>query len=124
MDLAHLSSLSKYNDKYNNLLNVIDIFSRYAWGVLLKDKTATSIIAGLKSLFQNRKPISIQSEKGTEFVNGTVQQYLKRQGVSFHEIHNLDIKGAMVERFQRSLNSSMYKFFSKNDTYCYLDVIN
>ena len=30
MDLADLSSLAKYNDKYKFLLNVIDIFSRYA----------------------------------------------------------------------------------------------
>ena len=30
MDLADLSSLAKYNDRYKNLLNVIDIFSRYA----------------------------------------------------------------------------------------------
>jgi hypothetical protein len=39
MDLADLSSLSKYNEKYSYLLNVIDIFSRYAWSVPLKDKT-------------------------------------------------------------------------------------
>jgi len=63
MDLAELSSLSKYNDKYKYLLNVIHIFSRYAWSVPLKDKTATSITAGLKILFENRKPINIQSDK-------------------------------------------------------------
>jgi len=124
MDLADLSSLSKYNDKYKYLLNIIDVFPRYAWSVPLKDKTANSIKAALKSLFQNRKPISIQSDKGTEFVNATVQQYLKRQGVGFHTTHNPDIKGAIVERFQRSLKSRMYKFFTKNNTNRYLDVIN
>ena len=54
MDLADLSSLSKYNDKYKYLLNVIDTFSRYAWSIPLKDKTAASITAALKSLFQKR----------------------------------------------------------------------
>jgi len=39
--LADLSSLSKYIDKYKYLLNIINIFSRYAWSVPLKDKTAT-----------------------------------------------------------------------------------
>jgi len=39
MDLNDLSSLSKYNEKYRYLLNVIDIFSRCAWSVPLKDKT-------------------------------------------------------------------------------------
>ena len=57
MDLADLSSLSKY-DKYKYLWNVIDIFSRYK-----KDKTGTSITTALKSLFQNRKPIVVQSDK-------------------------------------------------------------
>ena len=69
MDLADLSSLAKYTDKYKYLLNVIHIFSRYAWSVPLKDKTDTSITLALKPLFQNRKPITIQSDKGTEFVN-------------------------------------------------------
>ena len=59
MDLAGLSSHSKY-DRHKYLLNVVDIFSRYAWSVPLKDKTGTSITSALKSLFQNRKPITIQ----------------------------------------------------------------
>ena len=81
MDLSNLRSQSKYNDKYKYLLNVIDIFSRYARSVTLKDKTGSSITSALNSLFQDRKPITIQSDKGTElFVNVTVQQYLKRQG--------------------------------------------
>jgi hypothetical protein len=75
-------------------------------------------------MFQSRKPITIQSDKGTEFVNAIVQQYFKRQGVSFHTAHNPDIKGAIIERFNITLNSKMYKYFTKNNTYHYLDVIN
>ena len=48
MDLADLSSLSKHNNKFKYLLNVIDIFSLYAWSVPLKDKTGTSITIALK----------------------------------------------------------------------------
>ena len=99
MDLAVLNYLAKYNDKYRYLLNVIDIFSRYAWSVPLEDKTCTSITSALKSLFQNRKPITIQLDKGAEFVNATVQKYLKRQGVNFHTTLNPDIRGAVIERF-------------------------
>jgi hypothetical protein len=63
MDLADLSSLSKYNDKYKYLLNVIDIFSRFSWSVPLKDKTGISITAVLKFWFKHRKPITIQLDK-------------------------------------------------------------
>jgi len=59
----------------------------------------------------------IQSDKGSEFVNTTVQQYLKRREVSFHTTHNSDIKGAIVEGFNRTLKNKMYKYFTKNNTY-------
>ena len=103
MDLADLSSLSKYNDKYRYRFNVIDIFSRYTCSVPLKDKTSTSIKAALKYLFRNREPISLQSDKGTEFVNANVRQYLKSQDVNFHTTQTPDIKGAIIERFNRTL---------------------
>jgi len=89
IDLADLSSLSRYTDKYKYLSNMIDIFSRYAWSVPLKDKTGKSIAVALTTSFQNRKPIAIQSYKGTEFVNATAQQYLKCQGVDFHTTQTL-----------------------------------
>ena len=66
------------------LLYVIDIFSRYAWSVPLKDKTGTSIKAALNYLFRNRNPITLQSDKGTEFVNATFHKYLRRKDVNFH----------------------------------------
>jgi len=124
MDLANKSSLLKYKDKYMYLLNVIDIFSRYSWIVLLNDKTGISITAALKSLFQDRKPITIQSDKGTVFVNSSVQHHSKRKGVSFHTTYNPDIKGAIIERFNRTLKTRIYKYFTKNNTHRYLDAIN
>ena len=57
MDLADLNPLSKYNEKYRYLLNVIDIFSRYAWSVPLEDKTGTYITAALKYLFRDRNQL-------------------------------------------------------------------
>ena len=83
MDLVDLSFLAKYYDRYKYLLNIIDIFSRHVWSVPLKEKIATSVISALKSSFQNRKPINIQSDKGTEFAYATAQQYLKRHGEIF-----------------------------------------
>ena len=104
MELADLSSLLKYNDKYKYLLNVTDVFSRYAWSVPLKDKTATSITTALESLFLNRKPITLQSDKGNEFVNSAVRRYLEL---------TIQTNGAIIERFNRTLKTKMYKYFTK-----------
>jgi len=38
--------------------------------------------------------------------------------------HNPDIKGTILERFHRTLKTRMYKYFTKYNTYRYLDVIN
>jgi transposase InsO family protein len=79
MNLADLGALAKYNSNYKYLLNVIDVFSRYAWSVLLKHKTDSSVVTALATIFQDRKPLTIQSDKGTEFVNATVKIYLQRE---------------------------------------------
>ena len=44
IDLADMQSLSKYNKGSNYLLRAIDIFSKYAWLVPLKDKRGMSIV--------------------------------------------------------------------------------
>jgi transposase InsO family protein len=89
--------------------------------VPLKDNSGNSVVEALTILFQDRKPNTIQSDKGTEFVNTTVQQYLERKGVDFHTSHVLDIKGAAIERFNRTLKTRMYKYFTKFSTYRYVE---
>jgi len=49
---------------------------------------------------------------------------LKCQGVDFHTTHNTDTKGAAIELRNRTLKTKIYKYFTKNNTYRYLDVIN
>ena len=50
--------LSKYNKGMRCLLCVIDIFSKYAWVVPLKDKKGISIVKAFQSILKqsNRKP--------------------------------------------------------------------
>jgi len=118
------SSLSKYNDKHKYFLNVLDIFSRYHWSMRLKDTTSNSKTSALKYLFQNRKPITVQSDMGTKFLNSTAQQYLKSQRVNFHTNRNANTKGANNERFNRTPKTWMCKYFIKNNTFHYLYIIN
>ena len=61
--------LSRYNKGIKFLLCVIDIFSKYAWVVPLKDKKGVSIVAAFQSILKhsNRKPNKIWADKGSEF---------------------------------------------------------
>ena len=44
VDLADMQKLSKYNKGNKYLLCAIDLFSKYAWVIPLKDKKRTSIV--------------------------------------------------------------------------------
>ena len=63
--------LSKYNKGIKFLLCVIDIFSKYAWVVSLKDKKGISIVKAFQLIFKqsNRKLKKIWADKGSDFYN-------------------------------------------------------
>ena len=55
-----MQSLSKCNEEDKYLLCTIDIFSKYAWVVTLKDKKGVSIVnAFQKIISERRKPNKI-----------------------------------------------------------------
>ena len=68
--------ISKFNKGFRFLLCVIDIFSKYAWVIPLKDKKGKSIvIAFQKNLKEsNRKPNKIWVDKGNEFYNNSFKK--------------------------------------------------
>ena len=70
VDLADMQLLSKYNKGIRFLLCVIDIFSKYAWVVPLKDKKGISIVKAFQSILKqsNRKPNKIWEDKGLNFI--------------------------------------------------------
>ena len=51
-DLADMQLLSRYNKGIRFLLCVIDIFSKYAWVVPLKDKKGVSIVTAFQSILK------------------------------------------------------------------------
>ena len=68
-DLADMQLISKFNMGFRFLLCVIDIFSKYAWVVSLKDKKGLSIVNAFRSILKkyNRKSNKIWVDKGSEF---------------------------------------------------------
>ena len=80
-DLIDKSSLSKYNNNYKFILTVIDIFTKYAWAIPLKNKSGLSITNGFKTILsEGRKPEKLWVDRGSEFYNKTVKSLLKEDG--------------------------------------------
>jgi transposase InsO family protein len=72
-----MREFSKENDGYNYLLTVIDCFSKYAWTIPIKNKTAEEISKSFDNIFKERKPLKLQTDKGKEFKNKKFQSFLK-----------------------------------------------
>ena len=70
-DLADMELISKLNKGFRFLLCVLDIFSKYAWVVPLKEKKGVSIVNAFESILKdfNRKLNKIWVHKGSEFYN-------------------------------------------------------
>ena len=80
-DLIDKSSLSKYNKNYKFILTVIDIFTKYAWAIPLKNKSGLSITNGFKTILsEGRKPEKFWVDRGSEFYNKTFKSLLKEYG--------------------------------------------
>ena len=55
VDLADMQLMSKYNKGIRNILCAIDLFSKYAFVVPLKDKKGTTIVNAFQSILDNPK---------------------------------------------------------------------
>lgn len=123
IDLADLSMLSRYNDGFKFLLTVIDCFSRYAFAVPLQNKSATSVVRAFAQTIENRRPVYVQSDKGREFLNAIFQEFLKDNSIIHYTSENDDVKCALVERFNRTLKTKMWRYFTYKKTLRYVDVL-
>ena len=125
MDLVDLSKLSKYNSGYKYLLVCIDVLSKFAWIEPLKTKTAGELKEAIQKVFlhDNRQPLMIQTDKGTEFLNSLVKNMLKEKNIKLFTT-NSERKASVVERLNRTIKSIMFKYFTKNSTRKYIDVLS
>ena len=72
-DLGNMQLISKFNKGFRFLLCTIDIFSKYAWVVSLKDKKSVSIVYAFQKMLDKsrRKPNKIWVDKGSIFYNNS-----------------------------------------------------
>lgn len=128
-DLADMQALSKHNDGYKYLLTCIDVFSKYAWAIPIKEKSANALCTAFRDLLEKhtapRLPQKLQTDKGTEFLNSSVQKLFSEWKP--HSIKHFtswsDQKASIVERFNRTLKSHMWRYFSAQHTNRYIDIL-
>ena len=124
-DLADMQVISKFNKGFRFLLCVIDIYSKYAWFVLLKDKKGVSIVNALQSILKksNRKPNKIWVHKGSEFYNSHSKKWLKDNSIEMYSTHN-EGKSVVAERFIRIIKNKIYRYMTSISKNVYIDKLD
>ena len=123
-DLVDMSAMARQNDGNRYLLTCIDVFSKRAWAVPLKNKSGETVKSAFEDIFKDEVPNMLQTDKGTEFLNSTVQALFAQHDIKHYTSENEDIKAAVVERFNRTLKNKMWRYFTYAKTQKYIDVLD
>ena len=103
-----MQSLSNYNKRNKYLLCAIDLFSKYAWVILIKDRKGTSIINAFREIIlKGRKSNKIWVDQGSEFYNNSFKDFLKINNIQIYSTYN-EGNSAAAERFVRTLRNKIF----------------
>ena len=122
VDLAYIQSLSKKNKAIKYLLCAIDLFSKYAFVVPLKDKKGIVNAFNKIKKQSNRKPKKIWVDQGGEFYNRVFKKWLSDNDIIMYSTFN-EGKSVVAERFIRTLKNKLYKHMTATGKNVYYDVL-
>ena len=124
MDLADMNQLQSQNRGYRYILTVIDVLSRYGFARPLKTKTGNEVATAMEDIFRKsgRVPRRVQTDQGKEFYNPAVKRLLERYNVELFSVKS-PFKSAMVERWNRTIKSKLWKLFTSRNNNKWLEAL-
>ena len=125
VDLADMQSLSRKNKGIKYLLCVIDLYSKYAFVIPLKDKNGIRTVNAFNKIIKqsNRKPNKIWVDQGGEFYNNVFEKWLSDNDINMYSTYN-EGKLVVAERFIRTLKNKLYKHMTATGKNVYYDVLD
>ena len=121
-DLPVMQLISRFNKGIRSLLCVINIFSKYAWVVSLKDKKGITVTKTFQEISDdsNRRTNKIWVDNGSEFYNRSMKSWLRDNDIEMYSTHNEE-KFVAAERFIRILKNKIYKNMTSISKNVYID---
>ena len=129
LDLVDMGKYKNKNKGYYWILMAVKILSRYAFTIPVYRKDRKNMTKAVELLLDNFKtrfgksPDVAQFDEGKEFYNVGVRDLLKSHNVDYFSTKP-DKKAAIVERFNRTLKTMMWKYFYSKGTYNWVDVLD
>ena len=111
IDLADMIDYKTSNNKgFRYIFIIIDNFSKYLWAIPLKNKYSQTITNEFSNTLSTskRKPLKLESDRGTEFYNSIFQNLLKSKNI--HHYSRYTDKGpSIAERVIRTIRNLLKK---------------
>ena len=119
-----MQSLSRKNKGIKYLLCAIDLYSKYAFVIPLKDKKGISIVIAFDKIIKQfkRKPNKIWVDQGGEFYY-VFKKWLSDNNIIMYSTFN-EGKSVVAERFIRTLKNKLYKHMTATGKNVYYDVLD
>ena len=112
------------NRNFRYIMVFICVFSKMAWAEPLKHKDGLSSVTAIENVLNRMKdlPANIITDRGLEYYDRRVQELFRRNGIRHYSLRSKH-KACVAERFIRTLKGRLYKYFWKNDTKNWVDVL-
>lgn len=123
IDLADMNAYTKYNDGYRYMLTCIDMFSRFAWAIPIKNKDSATVLEAFKEILKKAKkyPKKIHADDGSEW-KSVFGKFLKDKNITLYHTYS-QFHAPMIERFHRTLKQRINMYFTENNTFTYYDIL-
>ena len=118
--------IMKFNDNYRYILVFIDMFSRKVQLTACKNKNSKNYLDGLKTyltLNSNFKYRKIFSDEDKAFLSNNATRFYKERDLIRYSVKNRKFKNSIVERFIKTLKQYLFRYFTHNNNYKFLDIL-
>lgn len=123
-DLCQLDQYAQQNKNYRFILVVIDCFSKYVWCRPLISKSGEEVANAFEDILKktDRKPANFQTDQGREYFNVHFKKLMQKYNINHYSTYS-PMKAAIAERVIRTLKESLFKYFSLNGSYKWVDIL-
>lgn len=119
-DSLYMRNWEKDNKGYAYILNIIDIFSRFAWSFPLKTLQASETEKVLSKFLQDHHCDFFRSDYGSEFKSVLMKKLLDQHDIE-HIVTRNEPKANYCERLNRTLKETMLKIMTHENSNHWLD---
>lgn len=125
IDLVEMIPHASVNKGHKYMLTAIDIFSKKGFVRPIRRKTGPEVSKAMNSILHEigRAPKNIHSDQGKEFFNQTFQNLMSINKINHYHTFT-ELKASIIERFNRTLKTWMWKRFAFNGNYRWVDFID